>query len=320
MIYPFPALKANRAESLVGFIDTHGHVVVQPSYVAGSFCFEGTASVVDTDGKSGFLDCTGDLAIPCRFRGISEFRDGVCSIDCGFIDHAGRWVIEPKFLIASHFSEGMASASIDGDTFGFIDLTGKFVIPAEFQQCGDFSDGLVAVCRDERWGFVDHRGAIRIPFVFEKSRARSRIFRNGVAGVKIDGRCGFIDHSGGFVVRPEYEDLKSFAEGYAPVRQGGKWGMINSDGRLVVDCRFDELGELNGGLAFAKADGRAGFVSNSGSWVIQPEFDRCYPFFGALALAWKAGGVYSYLRRNGEVVWASEMGTRLQVPFIARSA
>jgi WG containing repeat len=320
MLYPFPTLKANGAESLVGFIDTHGQVVVQPSYVAGSLFFEGKASVVDTNGKSGFLDCTGNLAIPCRFQGISDFRDGVCSINCGFIDHSGRWFIEPQFLIASHFSEGRASASMDGETFGFIDLTGKFAIPPDFQQCGDFSDGLAAVCRDERWGFVDHSGEIRIPFVFETSRALTRIFRNGVAGVKIDGRCGFIDHSGGFIVRPEYEDLKSFSEGHAPVRQNGKWGMINLDGRLVVDCRFDELGELNGGLAFAKADGKAGFVSYCGSWVIQPEFDRCYPFFGALALVRKAGGIYSYLRRNGEVVWTSETGTQFQVPYVVRSA
>jgi WG containing repeat len=134
------------------------------------------------------------------------------------------------------------------------------------------------------------------------------------------GRCGFIDHSGCFVVRPEYEDVKSFSEGYAPVRQNGKWGMINPDGELAVDCRFDELGELNGGLAFAKADGKAGFISPSGSWVIQPEFDRCYPFFGALALTRESGGVYSYLRRNGDVVWTSQSGTQFEVPYVVRSA
>jgi hypothetical protein len=175
------------------------------------------------------------------------------------------------------------------------------------------------VCRDERWGFVDHSGEIKIPIALEKSRARTRIFRNGVAGVQIDGRSGFIDNAGNFVVRPEYQDLKSFSEGYAPVRQNEKWGMIDSDGKLVVDCRFDELGELNGGLAFAKADGKAGFVSPTGSWLIQPEFDRCYPFFGALAVVRSAGGVYSYIRRNGKAVWTSEAGAQLQLPYVVRS-
>ena len=95
--------------------------------------------------------------------------------------------------------------------------------------------------------------------------------------------------------------------------------MINPHGGLVVDCRFDELGELNGGLAFAKVDGKAGFVSPTGSWVIQPEFDRCYSFFGALAIARKVGDFYCYLRRSGEVVWTSEVGAQLQVPYVVRS-
>jgi hypothetical protein len=320
MLYPISVPKASGAESLVGFIDASGSVVVEPFYALGSFFFEGKACVVDIDGKSGFLDGTGNQVIPCRFQGISDFKDGLCPISCGFIDHSGRWFIEPQFLITTHFSEGRASASMDGDTFGFIDLTGKFVIPAEFQQCGDFSGGMAAVCRDERWGFVDHSGEVKIPLVFEKSRVRARVFRNGVAGVQIDGRCGFIDNSGKFVVRPEYQDLKSFSEGHAPVRQNGKWGLIDSDGNLVVDCQFDELGDLNGGLAFAKADGKAGFVSPTGSWVIQPEFDRCYPFFGPLALVRRAGGVYGYIRRNGEVVWTSEAGAQLQLPYLVRSA
>lgn len=38
-------------------------------------------------------------------------------------------MIEPRFLVASEFSEGLAFASTDGENFGFIDLTGKFVIP-----------------------------------------------------------------------------------------------------------------------------------------------------------------------------------------------
>ena len=171
------------------------------------------------NGKSRFLDCAGNLAIPCRFQGISDFKDGLCSTSGGFIDHSGEWFIAPQFLIAGSFSEGRASASTDGETFGFIDLAGKFAIPPEFQQCCDFSEGLAAVCRNERWGFVDHSGEVRIPLVFEKSIACARVFRNGVAGVQIDGRCGFIDNSGNFVVRPDYQQLKAFSEGYAPVRQ-----------------------------------------------------------------------------------------------------
>ena len=297
-------------EDRIGFINPEGRLVVRPTYAGGSYFFEGRASVVDENRKSGFVDALGKLAIPFRFEGLGKFKNGLCSINGGFIDHSGKWLIEPRFLVASDFSEDRAFVSFDGDTFGFINLRGDTVIQPEFQLCRPFSEGLAGVCRDDRWGYIDHSGMITIPHVFEGSR---RGFHDGLAGVQIDGRWGFIDQSGNFVLKPEYEDLKSFSEGYAPVRRGQKWGLINLDGTLVVDFKFDDLGELHGGIAHAKLDGNAGFISATGSWLIRPEFDRCYRFFGKLAVARK-GDTYCYLRRDGEVVWKSESGATVQAP------
>jgi hypothetical protein len=36
----------------------------------------------------------------------------------GYLDHLGRWLIPPMFLIASFFLEGRAVASTDGENFG----------------------------------------------------------------------------------------------------------------------------------------------------------------------------------------------------------
>jgi hypothetical protein len=59
-----------------------------------------------------------------------------------------------------------------------------------------------------------------MPHVFEGVQLKG--FHYGLAGVQIDGRWGFIDQGGNFLVKPEYEDLKSFSEGYAPVRRKRK--------------------------------------------------------------------------------------------------
>jgi hypothetical protein len=231
MLYPISVPKSSGGECLAGFIDVHGQVIVRPSYKHASFFFEGKASVVDENGNSGFLDDSGNLAIPCQFQGMSNFKNGLCSISCGFIDHGGRWFIEPQYPIAGDFCEGKALVSLDGNVFGFIDLSGNFAIRPEFEQCRDFSDGLAAVCRDGRWGYIDHAGEMKIPLVFDSSRAS---FRHGVAGVKIDGRCGFIDTLGAFVIRPEYEEVKPFSEGCAPVKRDGKWGMIDPQGKQTL--------------------------------------------------------------------------------------
>src|ERR1700722_19306492 len=104
MLYPISIPKPNSPDDLVGFIDGRGHTVVRPRYTAGSYFFEGKASVVDESGKSGFIDAVGNQVIPCCFKGLGKFRNGLCSINGGFIDHAGKWVIEPRFLVASDFS------------------------------------------------------------------------------------------------------------------------------------------------------------------------------------------------------------------------
>jgi hypothetical protein len=192
MLYPISIPRANSAEDLIGFIDAQGHVVVQPSYAGGSYFFEGKASVVDLNGKSGFIDYSGALVIPWRFQGLGKFKDGLCAINGGFIDHAGKWFIEPRFLVTGGFSEGRAFVSLDGETFGFIDLKGQFVVRPEFQQCRQFSEGLAAVCHENRWGFIDHAGELRIPHVFEGVQLQG--FRYGVAGVQIDGRWGFVNY------------------------------------------------------------------------------------------------------------------------------
>src|SRR5258708_3032558 len=108
MLYPITIPRPNSLEDLVGFIDENGRVTVAPSYAGGSYFFEGKASVVDGNGKSGFIDYLGNLLIPCGFSGLGKFRNGLCSINGGFIDHSGNWLIEPRFLVASDFSEGRA--------------------------------------------------------------------------------------------------------------------------------------------------------------------------------------------------------------------
>ena len=70
---------------------------------------------------------------------------------------------------------------------------------------------------------------------------------------------------------------------------------------------------LNAGMAAAKLGGKAGFVSPSGKWVIEPHFDKTLSFFGDLAVV-KLGKTYSYIQRDGQIVWMSQPGASLQYP------
>lgn len=186
MLYPISRVVESSTDLVVGFIDANGTVRIPPqSKGAGYFC-EGKASVVGADGRSGFLNVRGELAIPMLFHGVSHFHEGVCSINGGYIDHAGRWLIEPRFLIAMEFAEGRSFVSDDGETFCMINASGTRIGKDRFERARPPRSELAPVMKNGCWGFIDGRGAIGIPLTFQDTRAKH--FKCGLAGVKSAGR------------------------------------------------------------------------------------------------------------------------------------
>ena len=81
-----------------GFIDKAGQVVIQPANGAASFS-EGLAWF-HSGNKSGYIDKTGQVAIPARFDRAYDFHDDLAMVKenrtWGFIDKTGQMVIEYK--------------------------------------------------------------------------------------------------------------------------------------------------------------------------------------------------------------------------------
>ena len=86
-----------------------------------------------------------------------------------------------------------------------------------------FHDGLAAVMREDRngdvkWGFIDKKGNVVIPFVYEGAGA----FSEGLAAVRREDRngdwkSGFIDKKGNEVIPFVYNEAYVFSEGLALV-------------------------------------------------------------------------------------------------------
>ena len=129
MLYPISEPIPGSVEDLFGYIDARGKVVIRPSYLACSHFCEGKASVIDKTEKAGFIDARGGLVIPHQFQGLSSFRGGLCATDGGYIDHSGRWIIPPTFLVAGSFSDGRAIASLNGEDRGTSILRASLLFP-----------------------------------------------------------------------------------------------------------------------------------------------------------------------------------------------
>lgn len=70
----------------------------------------------------------------------------------GFIDLSGNIVIEPQYLGAKSFANGLAPVS-DG-MWGYIDSKGQYRIESRFSNCLPFSGGIAAVEENHVWSYI----------------------------------------------------------------------------------------------------------------------------------------------------------------------
>jgi hypothetical protein len=108
---------------------------------------------------------------------LSKQGSQVHDLRWGYIDKAGNYVIQPQFLAAEPFSDGMASVAIELSNthpthliYTYTDKTGK-QLPFKLKNAGRFSDGLAPVRTQgkEYFGYIDKTGAFKISPRFSRA-------------------------------------------------------------------------------------------------------------------------------------------------------
>ncbi|HNX57482.1 MAG TPA: WG repeat-containing protein, partial [Spirochaetota bacterium] len=114
----------------------------------------------------GFINTKGELAFETqKFDNVTYFSEGLCAVyingKYGYIDKKGVMAIQPEYEFAGPFTSGVAVVK-SGGLFGIIDKKGKFVLKPTYENPITFSEGLAAVRINDKWGYIDTRGKIVI--------------------------------------------------------------------------------------------------------------------------------------------------------------
>ncbi len=242
---------------------------------------------------------------------------------------------------------------------GFMDAAGRIVIEPRFESVGEPGpDGWIKIKLNGKWGYADTRGNIVLEPVYDLIME----FSEGLAAVRIDGKDGFVDREGGIVIPPQFHNTGSFHRGLAAVevehepsptdlspRDDTRWGYIDKTGRFVIPPKFREVSRFPGGPMFVvfpgdsdkyavdgqlravngpfmwvdawtwPSDGRCrvtipdgpggrlyGVIGEDGQYLIEPEFEILCPLFEGLAVAgeWdgQGGQRLGYVDEAGEYV------------------
>lgn len=270
------------------------------------------------DEGMGYIDTSGNLVIPCKYKRASEFSEGLASVSTteknkAYIDKKGNEVIKLKEdWVCGDFSEGLATVLIETDAmisrvydpsdleaqWGFIDKTGKLVIPTKFSYANAFSDG-VACVRDKegKWFLIDKTG-----MQIGKSYDDVGLSCDGMAYIQTGKKFGFETNTGAVVVEPCFDEVNKFAEGLCAVRQGDKVGFIDKTGKKVTPLQFKDARFFSNGLCPVKTEtGKWGYIDTTGKMALEAVYDNAWTFTCGLAAVQKDDKL-GYVDKSGKFV------------------
>jgi hypothetical protein len=247
------ALKnADNSNSIV-YVDTTGKVVIDADAkreLSGPFA-EGLAFSVDkTTRKLGFIDKHGKYVVPPRFALASSKKAPVRK----------EFQLENCFFssgLAPVYSEKVNAITADSPACGYIDHKGNFSIqPSYLRGCAFVEGRALILAKDEsrfhkRWGFIDTHGKKVIDSVYMEAHN----FSDGMAAVlDYQDRWGYVDKTGKYTIPAKFSDAEPFSEGLAAVAVPGDkklWGYIHADGSWLIQPRFEKADAFHDGEAHA---------------------------------------------------------------------
>lgn len=248
---------------------------------------------VTVKGRTGFIDPAGKIVIEPVFEKAITFSEGLAAFakngKWGFIDTAGKVVIEPRFSVVGRFSDGLATFKAEGHAgrTGYIDKTGAVVIQPQFEWAEDFRNGLARI------GWLD-----------AKNRLLSIITDGGA-----EYTYGFIDRAGKRVPDPA---PTHFASGepdeLIPFTRKGLVGYMNAKGEIMIKPQFAYAASFSQGLALAHKDRLYGYIDKRGEWVIPPRFEYAGNFHEGLAGVKLGAEGWGIIDREGKEVIPATFG------------
>ena len=283
---------------------------------------------VKKNGLYGMVDNTGKVVIPIQYEYVGRFyvdkayrcysEDELPDIYFAYKKNNGKPEV---FNLSPEKMERKPSIPYDVTLVGeygnqsFMDYQGH-IVAGPFQNvrvCGDlqtslFPEGLAAVVRNNKIGFIDMQGNVKIPFKFYYSEfwfnftsLSSCIFSEDYAAMMNSGKkWGYIDHAGNVAIPYEYDRTFPFHKGSALVAKGNLLGMIDKNDKVILPFEF-ENGVFSGNVYVMCQNNKWGVYSPQGECITPCQYEQLITFFEGYATVVK-DGKEGLINEQGQVV------------------
>jgi len=250
--------KFDEKTELFGIVDAKNNYVIEPIYKYIDFEFgehKGIFQVVDKNNNIGFINETGKLVVPCKYYLFEGFENGYSIVSVsiseteskwGLIDSTGKETIPLNYDYLDYFPAFKVVSYNDKESFqaGLMDVKGKTVIAPQYDALSmGVGAGLWSVSKDYKFGAVNLKNQVIIPFTFSFIGTFSDEIKLAVAIKDDGGKYGAIDVTGKTVVPYEYED--AYISGrFIIASKGGNWGVISKSGAIVIPFEYKSISSI----------------------------------------------------------------------------
>jgi hypothetical protein len=240
--------------------------------------FEDGLIPVEVENKWGFINTSGKVAIPIKYKRITAFNGGYASAKCKrknyVLDTLGNEILvnDKNVKVIKSFSEQLAPFVSRDKKLGFIDNNGKVILKPKFESVGYFNAGLawVRLSYDMPIGYINTKGEWAIEPKF--TTAKNFDPESGMALVKIGETWFYVNKEGQMLFMNTLATYGDFSEGLAYGREYGKYGFFNNKGEWIIPPQFNAVRDFKNGFAAVRVDDKWGVIDKKGNWVIKPFF------------------------------------------------
>lgn len=182
-----------------------------------------------------------------------------------------------------------------GDFVELIQTDGPKIVQLSdrIQSVGEKGNGLYPIKKDDRWGFIDEKGRLRISNRYEKVRS----FSDSLAAIVLRGKWGFIDFKERLIIQPYYDEVGDFINGLCIVKTKEGMGLINVSGEEVIASDWDEIMRFDSGTFLVKKNGKSGLVGSNGAFLLRPIFEDLMDYGNRVVVV--QNGKYGLLDYSG---------------------
>ncbi len=244
---------AVKSEDNWGFINSEGKLIASCQFKKVSSFSNDNAAVVAQDDSIYFINSEGNKSIATKETKYSEF--GMISGGMMTAVSNGKYMyLKDTFdkLFGDYdFASAMnnVAAVKIGDSWSIIDSNGKNIGTEKYKDVIIDENGYA--CRRNRL-FVRNSDGYVVMLDNQGNKLSNQVFEDAklfsfdkLAAVKLEGKWGFVDENGKQVIKPQYEDARSFSYGLAAVKDIGKWGFIDNTGNIKIKAEFYDAKDFN---------------------------------------------------------------------------